>query len=365
MSRGFVSLFCVFLCSVACKEQEAEQKKQSGQVIVAGRFENLSKTDTIQEIGLFVQDYVTKKTKNYSQRLDSTHFFRFEFDLTEIQDVTLLPNEIIKLIVAPGDSVFIKIDAKANSRLEILKGLEISGSKAELNKKLTQFWIQDPMDYQLFQQRRRDLNGVDFKGFRDSVYTNRSAFIQNYILENSIDGELKNWLEAESLYGLPGSFSFFEVYLSKKGEHTEKISTISGHEMKLGQIEPNATKFDLNKLVDIKTKHLINTAASNRIPKLALDHSILSVYQDAQQMDLREQGPYFIENLIENFSDRPMILRLMVNDFTKSNMRSGDVLFYEASRRQVDSLLRFSVFDESLKELYEETKTLKQDTTGK
>lgn len=349
---------------MACQEQELEKEAQSNRVIVAGQFVNLSKADTLQKIGLYVQDYLTKETNNFSQRLDSTNSFRFEFELSEVQDIILLPNEIVKLIIAPGDSVFVEIDAKTTNSLETLKGLEFSGSKAEVNEKLTQFWIQDPIDYQDFQKKRVNLNSVEFKRFRDSIYTLRSDFIGEYIVEHSIEGELKDWLEAELIYGLASSFSFFEVYLSNTREDAEGELVVSNNEMLLGQIESNATKYDLNELSDIKYRYLINTKASNRVPKLALDYSLLSVYQDAQHLALNEQGPYYIDHMIKNFSDNPMILKLMVNDFTKSNLQSGDVQFYEASKSRVDSLLRFSRFEESLRVLYEETKARRQDSIG-
>ena len=337
-------IFLILFLIYSCKENVDEKiSKISQSVIIAGEFYNFQSIDSLSNIGIYVQDYVTKDITNTEKQLDSLGRFKFEFEITEQQGVMLIHNTIIDLIVKPGDSLFIEIDAKSKRRKDVLERLKVSGTSANINKNVIDFFYNDPIDYEIFQNNRRNLNPNEFKTYRDSIYLVQSSYTDSLLSNNSFSKPFTNWLEAQKLFALPNNYSLFEFYFDY---NNDLKSELKNNDL------TRLTKFNINDIPQVLQKHRINTIASNSIPKKLLDNTLISSQKGASNLEPNEIYSFYLKKIIEIYSDKPELLKLMVNDFTKSNLNIENIEFYEDNRIVIDSILFKTDFESSLKEKY-------------
>lgn len=340
-----ISLCLIFSLTLSCKENIAKENNENNEsVIIAGEFLNIQSVDSISNISIYVQDYVTKDITNIEKQLDTLGRFKFQFEITNQQSIMLIHNTIIDLIVKPGDSLFLKIDAQSNRRKEILESLEVSGTADQINKEVINFFINDPIDYEIFQYNRINLNPEEFKIYRDSIYLVQYQYSDSLLSKKSFSTPFKNWLEAQKLFALPNNYSFHEFYYNTESEMNDNNLS-------------NTTKFNIKNIPQFLPKHRINAIASNRIPKKLLDYTLITSQKGASNLEPNDQHRFYLEKIIEMYSDRSELMKLIINDFTKSTLNRENLSFYETNKILIDSILFKSGFESSLKEKYEALKT--------
>ncbi|MBU2928844.1 TlpA family protein disulfide reductase [Winogradskyella psychrotolerans] len=341
------SIFPIFLMLVlllSCNENVDEEiTENSPSVIIAGAFYNFQSVDALPNIGLYAQDYITKNITNTEKELDTLGRFKFEFEITEQPGVMLIHNTIIDLIVKPGDSLFVEIDATAIRRKDVFEHLNVSGTSAEINKNVIDFFYNDPIDYEIFQNNRRHLSPTKFKSYRDSIYLVQSRYSDSLLTNTTFSKLFTNWLEAQKLFALPNNYSLFEFYFKDENDLKSELNKDDSI---------SATKFNIHNIPQVLKKHRINRIASNSIPKKLIDHTLITSQRGASNLNPTDTYSYYLEKIIEIYSDKPELLKLMVNDFIKSNLNIENIEIYEDHRTLIDSILFKTDFESSLKEKY-------------
>ena len=98
-SNSIFPIFLILFLIYSCKENVDEKIAEISQsVIIAGEFYNFQSVDSLSNIGIYVQDYITKDITNTEKQLDSLGRFKFEFEITKQQGIMLIHNTIIDLI---------------------------------------------------------------------------------------------------------------------------------------------------------------------------------------------------------------------------------------------------------------------------
>jgi thiol-disulfide isomerase/thioredoxin len=340
-----LSSLLILLLIIGCKKiKENESLEENNKIIISGEFKNIISIDSLSNIGIYAKDYLTKDITTTEKKVDSSGRFKFEIELTNQQDIMILYNTIISLIVKPGDSIHLILNSQSKSRKDILKNLDISGTATNINNNLTDFFINDPIDYDIFRENRQKLNSFEFKIYRDSVYKEQAYYAEKLISTNTFSISFKNWLEAQKLFARPSNYSFFEFYSSNK--NLEEINNKELHK----------SKYDINDLPKLLPKHYINTVASNNIPKKILDYTIISSQNKASVMESSKRDKFYIEKIIENYSKKPHLLKSIVNEYTKSQLNQESIDFYEKNKATIDSILNKTEFENSLKIKYSNVK---------
>ena len=317
----------ILSCFLLSCNQDLEISKNT--IVITGEFYNYSPKDSISNISIYVDDYVTKQVVNTQKEIDSFGQFRFEFDLTQQQDIWLLHENMIKLIVESGDSLHIKLDAKAKTDEEIFNGIEVTGNSAvTINERVLNFMANNPIDYDAYHQKRSELNPAGFYSYRDSIYKSESKYIDSLLANHSFSKPFINWLKAQKQFAFPNSFSFFELTYSDGKNDLEDNDSASR--------KVNTTKYDTSNIPELKPDYYINTLASTRIAKTTLDYTVISSQNELAGTSYDQKLDFYIQKLVQNYSNNPELVKLAINDLVKDQFNQERLSIYENNRSVID-----------------------------
>lgn len=342
--------YCLLLLLAACQNNKPINREDTKlkPVIIAGHFENVADIDSLSNIGIYARDYVTQETFTTERILDSSKQFKFKFEISKQQDIMVLHNTILSIIVKPGDSIYLIMDGSAKTYRDIHKNLKISGSSAQINQNLMQYFVNKPIDYHAYGEKKNTLSEYTFKKYKDSLYAEQSKYIDNFLQNNNFGTPLSNWLEAEKLYGLAASYNFTNI-------SNEKIAFIEKIENDL----PNKKDLDfrdvfyIKSLPKIKTEHLINTKISNKISSDIRDYYSLKHLDSTYRFKENWQIKTINQSLEEN-PDNPLLSKLVANQIIQTSFNNSDVEVYEDNRSFIESLLKGTFYKDNIKKKYTE-----------
>jgi thiol-disulfide isomerase/thioredoxin len=311
-------------------------------VTIFGKVKNINPSNKLNNLEFYASDYINKNNFNESFIIDSTGVFKFKFKLTKQQDISIAYNYLFKLIVKPGDSLYLEIDGNSKTNSSFLKGLRISGNSSEINKNLINFYLKNPLDYELLNKKSAELKAERFLKFKDSLYSLQENYIDKLLLDKTFSKPFLNWIEAEKLFAYPSSFSFFNLTKFKRNQTSTEIIDLS--------------KYNLYDLGTVKPEHLINTQISNR-----LSLNILSYYMISKQAEIAKLPPnksfnfLFLELKKENI-ESPFLTQLLFNEFATLYLNKQNIDMYVDNLELINDVLDNSIFKEPLTAKYEETK---------
>jgi len=312
---------------------QQNQASEKGITRISGKIENYDKSRMSNKAVVSYFDYLKSKSIDYESPISNTGDFDIYFPLNDTQDLYVSAINIIDLIVSPGDKIYLTVNASLSSnKIEFLKNTKINGDHSRLNRQLLTYNISD-IPGKHFMNNRENLDPNKFKRQLDSVMPIRKAYIENFIKENKIESQLKDWLIAQKEFEYHYMFYQYPTYYRL---FNYKLPTI------------DSTFYEnILPIPKIKKQHLINTLVSYRLPisyisgiKPNIDIRI----DNYSQNDIVELKKIVSLENGENLLFKQLAFYHVINH----NMNSNDISFYEANNSCINSFFQDSILSEQL-----------------
>ncbi|MCV9387051.1 TlpA family protein disulfide reductase [Reichenbachiella ulvae] len=171
LKTGLIALVVAGALAISCQNQ----KKTT---VLNGRIENLSEGDCIFTLWFFDIDNGANTKLRFSADIDSTGYFKIKTD--EITEPTIdawltIGNEVTQLGIAPGDSLYVELDARAFD--ETLKYSGIGAAKC--NYKATKFLRYEDSQEGINFRYLSDLDSEAFLSSLNDLFDDRLALLDS------------------------------------------------------------------------------------------------------------------------------------------------------------------------------------------
>lgn len=182
----------------SCTFQEQSTFKK-GKAIICGH-SDIQRSE-LQTLSLNVLGLTEIEGKTYIAFIDKTSgSFRFEIEIAYPQDVDIEYNKMLKVYVAPGDSLCINFDNSFDTcqKSDEIKHVEFLGSHSLMNKTIQRF--DDFMGENSF---NLECDGKSIEQYKealsDSIKVQKDKLTQ-FIEQNNPSEEFVNWASADIIY---------------------------------------------------------------------------------------------------------------------------------------------------------------------
>lgn len=234
----------ILITFTGCRSKEIGFKPD--EVTIAGKIINFSSLPPRDQISLLV-NHLFEDPQEIVQTISQSGHFNFKFIVPHHQDVYLSYRQDIPVIVHPGDSIHVTLDANDNN-LIIPDFIEFSGDRRKENDDLQAYFkyrnskelLSSKREYQI-----KNTSSTLFITILDSLRSVKRKVISDFLKRRHVSRDAINWIRGE--------------------EESEYLSTLFSYSLRQAVIRESPGVFDFfNRQLEhpIDKKSLINTQAS-------------------------------------------------------------------------------------------------------
>ncbi|MBP0903568.1 TlpA family protein disulfide reductase [Mariniflexile gromovii] len=317
-------------------------------VTIAGRILNYDKNSGKNAINIYVNDHGQSKQLNYISKIDSTGYFNVKFERDFTQDVLISYRTNFRVIVHPGDSLFITFNGDTNSRNEILKTVTYSGDAAELNTKFSKYnktYFEMRPNQNVTTNKQKNYTTLEYKHYQDSIKTSREIRRDRFILEHNPDKELLQWINASI------ELSYYNEILNYPSSHN-KLNNIAYADIRVDKTDYNVIK----NMPILRKTFLINTESKQFI-NYFLHYYVYSMSKHvSDSIPIKNYDSLYLNKAIELTSKQPLIQQLVLNEMVNERLNRYDATYYENNQTTINNIIKEDFLIAPLKAHYLETK---------
>jgi thiol-disulfide isomerase/thioredoxin len=344
------NIFCVALLIfiTSCnsdKNNQIDLKTGNQEVVINGTIENYQVSDSISEIYLSINDYLSQE--GYFEKrfkIDSLGHFTAKFNLQRQQDIYFYYKNGLQLILKPGDILSFSFNGDYISNKEIHNSIKIEGNSAKINKDYFKFLANKNFDNDAYFNKIKTLEPIEYKVYHDSVFGVQKKYVNDFITNNDIDEALKDWLFIEKEYKpmnhllmFPLNYQMFNPQKAKSFKFDDTFFA------------------DLDKLPTIENKHLVNTSLSS-FGNYYYFHFLKQVRPQGVKMKAEVSDSLVLRKIIKKNKNNKLLAQLTVYDRVKSSFGNNSLDFIDNEKIILDSLFKESAFENVIAKRYESIK---------
>lgn len=197
----FLFLFSVLGCQESPSHKESAAITKDNTVTLTGKINNANSAAFGNQVGITYPDAITAVYVEEKTEIDSiSGTFTLEFDLDRANEVYFYYYRGAELLLHPGDSLHIELDAAATTSEDFYNSLKLSGPAAALNKEFVAYNQNFPIDYQKNEEAIKKGDPTAYKEFLDLYQAERNAEIDRYISEKQLSTTFEKWLSLERAF---------------------------------------------------------------------------------------------------------------------------------------------------------------------
>jgi thiol-disulfide isomerase/thioredoxin len=192
--KSIVLLLLIFTCIVSCNVVSMENSPE--EITIAGRIVNYHSGSEKTNISIIINDNGLSDQINYSGKIDSVGYFNIKFTRYYPQDVMISYKTNFRVIVHPGDSLYVEFDGNTNQRTEIFETIKFGGKYEELNQKFAKY-LKHYFETRPTSLERKDFKNLTLKEYKrtqDSIKSSRTKYASRFISEHNPSKELITWI---------------------------------------------------------------------------------------------------------------------------------------------------------------------------
>jgi thiol-disulfide isomerase/thioredoxin len=180
------------------------------EITIAGKIMDYNIGSEKPNVSIIINDNGLADQINYQGKLDSAGNFIIKFTRNYPQDVMISYKTNFRVIVHPGDSLYVEFDGNTYQRTKIFETIKFGGQYAELNQKFANY-LKHYFETRPTSQDRKDFKNLsltEYKRTQDSIKTARTKYAARFISENNPSKELITWIWTDI------NFSYFDNLLN-------------------------------------------------------------------------------------------------------------------------------------------------------
>lgn len=281
--------------------------------------------------------------------VDSTGTFRFSFESYIPTDAWLAHNANFRLIIHPGDSIYVQFDGSKDKRPDLLETIRINGDNATTNRQIitfqkAYFGSKFFLDWESKKLAIKEFEADEFRRYADKLKYARASFFEAFKRDNDLNTEAEKWIRSFI------SADYFYDLTNYPEEHRKSLV--------LGQSEWEVPLSYYNYL---KTYEPIKESLHNggaifglgdkylhRYIRLRVDEQLKAfAYEPTHdQMD-----SLFLETIKQNTTDS-LLKEIIITQYFNDRLEEGNLESFAKSFETIKSSVRSGFLREPLFENY-------------
>ena len=318
-------------------------------IIIAGKIINFDRNSGKNILTIYINDNGRATQLNYPTKVDSLGNFHVKFDRYYPQDVMIAYKTNFRVIVHPGDSLYVEFNGNTRQRTKIFETVKYSGDAAELNSKLAKYlknYFETRPSSKIIHEKEKILNAANYIKFQDSIRIAREAFRDDFITSHKPDKELINWINSDI------QCSYYEKLLDYPDRHKRynKLSRDWRIEEEYFDFISNIKPLGIEDLIYSDTRWFINRFLNDYIWEIAWNH--------ADSISKRNADSLIFHQIIELSPNNGLIKQITLNEFVNSRLTKYEVALYEKNENLIKTIITKNFLIEPINNHYYETKKI-------
>lgn len=324
---------------------EISEQSISKEIIIAGKVINYDTNSGKNILTIYINDNGRATQLSVPTRIDSVGNFLVKLERYYPQDVMISYRTNFRVLVHPGDSLYVEFDGKTRQRTKIFETVKYSGDAATINTKLSKYlktYFETRPSSALIRHNEKQLNPDEYKSFQDSIRNAREIHRDQFILDNEPNNELVNWINTDI------RLSYFDNLLSYPSSHSRSNELprdwYIGDEYYnfIDSIQPVTNKT----LVFADTRWFINQYLNSYIWTIA--------WKNADSKSKANYDSLIIHQILELSPDEGLLKQLALNEYINSRFSKYEVSLYEENVELINESITENFLIEPIHQHYKE-----------
>lgn len=328
-------LFFFLIYSRAANAQNTEVPKD---IIIAGKILNHYKYPDKKIVNIYVNAPEKAMQLTYSDSIDAKGNFKIKFQRYLPQDVMIDYQINCQILVHPGDSMYIELDAEDKRRPAIYSHIQFYGDGAEQNIQLAAY-LKDYFTYRYkidsIDDAEKNMQENEYKAYQKSIRNDMLKERQNFLDKYKPDDEIRTW----TLMNVEMDYYNNLLLYPLQHKHLNKLSPT-------WDVSADYYNF-ITSLADFNKSNLINTEASFFLPNYLAGHITSTAL-------LENRNP--AAALVNQLRFNKLLLQLALSQRCNSTLASYITDFYDQNKQAIEKYITEPYLKEPLMAHYKEVK---------
>jgi len=350
-SQRLVLWGTVFIISWALACQQKDSPLTQEKVVIAGKIKNFDPKTGSNILKAIVNDNGTADQLNYQTQIDSTGSFWVTFERYYPQDVMILYKTNFRVIIHPGDSLYIEFDGTTDDRVKIFESIKFGGDAADLNSQFARYlklYFENRIDYSIIMDRMLNLEPNEFVYFADSLQKEQIKISSQFIAENSPDDQLIHWINTSIKY------SYYQQLLDYPSRHNRNQA--------VGQAVIDNSYYDFIQIMDpLERKDLICTDTRWFINRYLYYYIWQRTYSTADSIAKANPDSLIINTILQSSSNKGLVKQMALNEYINAHLSNYNLASYEENKAIIDSVITENYLLEPIHRQYQNVKYLEDN----
>lgn len=333
----------IFTCIVSCKNASMENSPE--QITIAGKIVNYNSGSEKSNVSIIINDNGLADQINYLGKLDSAGNFNIKFTRYYPQDVMVSYKTNFRVIVHPGDSLYVEFDGSTNQRTKIFETIKFGGQYEELNQNFATY-LKNYFETRPTSQDRKDFKNLtlaEYKRTQDSIKTSRTKYATRFISENNPSKELVTWIWTEI------NFSYFDNLLNFPDWSKFQKYPDNWHS--------NYYSF-VNEIPTITNRELIYSDLRWFINQYHVSYVNRSLFNFGGRIKTSNIDSLRFKWIIDFVPDDGLLEQLVLSEFINHYLRKYKYELYESNLIKIEEKITEDFLIEPIMEHYRKTKEI-------
>lgn len=300
------------------------------EIIIAGQIINYDPGLEKNILTIYVNDNGRADQLQYPSKIDSLGYFKVGFKRYYPQDVMISYITNFRVIVHPGDSLYVEFDGSTNKRTEIFKTSKYFGESAESNKQLSKYllgYFENHPNFEVLEKYERLLSPADYILFQDSIRHSMELRRDQFIKEHAPNEEVIRWINS-SIWVDYCEFLF--QYPRKHRDYNELPFAWNVDDSYWSFLD-SVPNLDLETLIYSNSRAFINQYLHFYIWETAR--------RNAGSISMSNADSLLIQAILELTPDEGLIRQLTFNEYVNSRFSKYDLTVFENYKAEIHDVI--------------------------
>ncbi|MEO5978226.1 MAG: redoxin family protein [Chryseolinea sp.] len=188
----------IILSKCAYNSDDGIHREIPVRTVVAGRILNPQPENKTITLAI---NRVSFGQESHEIPVDSTGIFQFNFESYIATDAWLSHNTNFRLIIHPGDSIYVQLDGSKDKRPDLLESIKITGDNYNTNRQIAVFQ-KDYFASKFFLDSKskgeaiKEFEADEFRRYADKLKYSRTNFFEAFKRDHNLNSEAEKWVRS-------------------------------------------------------------------------------------------------------------------------------------------------------------------------
>lgn len=333
-------IFISFLVSCANNVDEDLPKE----ITIAGKIINYNRTSGKNVLTIYVNDNGRADQLSYSTRIDSLGYFNVKFERYYPQDVMISYKTNFRVIVHPGDSLYVEFNGDTRQRTKIFETVKFSGNSSKLNEDLA-IYLKNYFETRPSSIDRKNFKALsleEYKNVQDSIRLSRIKYVEYFLEKHKPNKELETWINSSIEY------SYFDNLLSFP-EYSRYDEYPSDWHVEYFKFIESIPPISIESIIYSDTRWLINQYLSGYISRI--------LFNFGGKLKTTNFDSLMLNKIIELSPEKGLIKQLTLTEYLNQCLSKYKLAAYEENQNLISENIDEIFLTDPLANHYNEVKS--------